>query len=70
MAKTLTTQQSALVRMTGEIGDEHRSHLLRAANFKLHRRMHDVDAAYFAEQEKARADYLAEVTEINNGGDE
>jgi hypothetical protein len=42
MAKTLTTQQTALARMTGEIDDEHRSHLLRAANWKLERRLHEI----------------------------
>ena len=69
MAKTLLTQQTALARMGEEIEDDHRAHLLRAANFKLHRRLHDIDAAYFAEQEKARAEYLAEVAEINSGSE-
>ena len=42
---------------------------LRAANFKFERRLHDIQAAAFEAQSKAREDYLAEVAEINGGAD-
>jgi hypothetical protein len=40
MAKTMTTTaQAALARMTGEIDDDAKAHLLRAASFKFERRL-------------------------------
>ena len=65
MAKVMTAQQSVLARANGEIDDDHRAHLLRAASFKFERRLHDIHAAAFEAQSKARAEYLQEVAEIN-----
>ena len=66
MAKTMTTtSQAALARTNGEIDDDAKAHLLRAASFKFERRLHDIQSAAFEAQSKARVDYLAEVAEIN-----
>jgi hypothetical protein len=39
--------------------------LLRAASFKFERGLHDIQAAAFEAQAKARSDYLAEIQAIN-----
>jgi hypothetical protein len=41
---------------------------VRAASFKFERRLHDIQAAAFEVQSKARAEYLAEAAAINEGG--
>jgi len=70
MAKTAMTTQSALARIAlDEIADDERAHRLRAANWKLERRLHDIQAAAFEAQAKARSEYLAEVADINGGID-
>jgi hypothetical protein len=70
MAKAMTTQQSALAQMNGEIDEDAKAHMLPAASLKFERMLHDVPAAAFEAQCKARAEYLAEVAAINEGGDE
>jgi len=67
MANSLsTTPKLVIARATlAEIDDNARSHRLRAASFKFQTRLHEIEAAYFAAEADARADYLAEVAEIN-----
>ena len=71
MSKTLsTTPKLAIARATlAEIDDNARAHRLRAASFKFQKRLHEIEAAYFAAEADARRDYLAEVAEIHGGAD-
>jgi len=65
MAKTvITTPKVALIRATQAEIDA-RAHRLRAATWKLERRLHDIETACFEAQAAARTDYLAEVAAIN-----
>jgi hypothetical protein len=53
----LSTPKVALVRATqAEIADDERAQRLRAASFKFERRLHDIQAAAFEAQAKARSD--------------
>jgi hypothetical protein len=68
MVKTIpVTRSTAMAAVANaEIGEDRRVHDLRAASFKLERRLHGIKTRAF-EAEATRADYLAEVEAAGQG---
>jgi hypothetical protein len=62
MKQPVQTKSAALVAATNqEIEEDRRVHSLRAASFRLERRLHDIKTRAFEAEAQARADYLAEI---------
>jgi hypothetical protein len=62
MKQTIATKSAALVAATNaEIDEDRHVHALRAASFRLERRLHDIKTRAFEAEAQARSDYLEEI---------
>jgi hypothetical protein len=62
LKQSVQTKSAALVAATNaEIEEDRHVHELRAASFRLERRLHDIKTRAFEAEAQARADYLLEI---------